>query len=467
MVVSFNDFKIEKRILKAIEDMGFEEPTPVQEETIPVLLEGQEVMAQAQTGTGKTAAFGVPLIQMIGPSQLPKALVVVPTRELAVQVTDEIENLAKYSKVRPLAIYGGQSINVQIDALEEGREIIVGTPGRLIDHLRRGTLKLKDLEYVILDEADRMLDMGFIEDIEYILRHVKDDVKVSLFSATIPPEIRKLAKDYMEDPKTIIVSEDELTVPSTEQAYISVGRRNKIWALCRILEKDKPKAIIFCSTKRMVDILASKLKSYGYRAESLHGDLTQARREKILKDFRNGSVSILIASDVAARGLDIENVTHVINYDIPDNPEVYVHRIGRTGRAGSDGKAITFVSSDEKHMLKSIIEFSKSNISESGVPKSKGRDVVRRVWDFDEMSDIYGMVRFEFDIGSSDGMTFVKMADFVIENAGVPNIAIGKVDVEEAESFVEVHKDFAEKVIKRFRKVRYRGKDVRVRPVKE
>jgi len=463
----FEDFKIDGRILKAVGDMGFEEPTPVQEETLPFMLEGAEVMAQAQTGTGKTAAFGIPIIQMIEPAKKPLALVIVPTRELALQVSEEIDKLSKYMDVRSLAVYGGQAISVQIDALQKGREIIVGTPGRLIDHIRRGTLKLGDLEFVVLDEADRMLDMGFIEDIQYILKYVKKDVKVSLFSATIPPEVRKLAKDYMKEPKSIIVSEDELTVPSTEQAYISVGRRNKIWALCRILEKDKPKAIVFCSTKRMVDILARKLQSYGYRAEPLHGDLTQARREKIIRDFKNGTISILIASDVAARGLDIENVTHVINYDIPENPEVYVHRIGRTGRAGHEGKAITFVSTDEKHLLKSITEFAKSSISESGVPRQDGRDVVRRVWDFDEMSDIYGMVKFEFNIGSADGMSFVTMADFVIENAGVTNIAIGDVDVREENSFVQVHKDFAEKVIKRFRKVKLKGKEVKVRPVRD
>jgi ATP-dependent RNA helicase DeaD len=462
----FEDFNIDRRILRAIDDMGFEEPTPVQEETIPLLLKGIDVMAQAQTGTGKTAAFGIPIIQLIKPEKKPLALVIVPTRELALQVAEEIDNLAKYMDVRSLAVYGGQAIGVQIQALERGREIIVGTPGRLIDHIGRGTLKLGGLEFVVLDEADRMLDMGFIEDIEHILKHVKKGVRTSLFSATIPPEVRRLAKNYMEKPKTLIVSEDELTVPSTEQAYISVGRKNKIWALCRILDKEKPKAIVFCSTKRMVDILARKLQSYGYRAEPLHGDLTQARREKIIKDFKSGKISILIASDVAARGLDIDNVTHVINYDIPENPEVYVHRIGRTGRAGHEGKAITFVSTDEKHLLKEITDFARSSISETGVPGQKGKDVVRRVWDFDEMSDIFGMVSFRINLGSKDGMKFVDIADFVTEYGGVNHIAIGNIDVGESESVVEIHKDFAERTMKRFRNVKYKGKEVRVQPFK-
>lgn len=462
----FEDFNIDRGILKAIDDMGFEEPTPVQEETIPLLLKSIDVMAQAQTGTGKTAAFGIPIIQLIKPEKKPLALVIVPTRELALQVAEEIDNLAKYMKVKSLAVYGGQSIGIQIQALEQGREIIVGTPGRLIDHIGRGTLRLGELEFVILDEADRMLDMGFIEDIEHILKHVKKGVRTSLFSATIPPDVRKLAKKYMENPKTLIVSEDELTVPSTEQAYISVGRKNKIWALCRILDKEKPKAIVFCSTKRMVDILARKLQSYGYRAEPLHGDLTQARREKIIRDFKSGKISILIASDVAARGLDIDNVTHVINYDIPENPEVYVHRIGRTGRAGHEGKAITFVSTDEKHLLKDITDFARSSISETGVPKQKGKDVVRRVWDFDEASDIFGMVSFRINLGSKDGMKFVDIADFVTEYGGVNHIAIGNIDVGDEESVVEIHKDFAERMMKRFRQVKYKGKDVRVQPIK-
>lgn len=463
----FEDFKIEPRILKAIGDMGFEEPTPVQEETIPLMLAGTDVMAQAQTGTGKTAAFGIPIIQLIKPEKKPLALVIVPTRELAQQVAEEIENLAKYSKVRSLAVYGGQSINVQIQALDHGREIIVGTPGRLIDHIRRRTLNLGEIQFVVLDEADRMLDMGFIEDIEYILKHVKKGIRTSLFSATIPPEVRRLAMKYIEDPKTLIVSEDELTVPSTEQAYINVGRKNKIWALCRILDKEKPKAIVFCSTKRMVDILVRKLQSYGYSAEPLHGDLTQAKREKILKDFKSGNINVLIASDVAARGLDIDNVTHVINYDIPENPEVYVHRIGRTGRAGHEGKAITFVSTDERHLLKNITDFAKSSISETNVPQKQGKDLVRRVWDFDETSDIFGMVKFRINLGSKDGMKFVDIGDFVMAEGGVSNIAIGNIEVGENESIVEVHKDYAEKMVRRLRKVRYKGKEIRAQPFKD
>lgn len=467
MMNNFESLGIESRILKAIEDMEFEEPTPVQEDTIPLMLEGRDVMAQAQTGTGKTAAFGIPILQTISSGKSPRALIIVPTRELATQVAEEFDALAKYSKSRSIAIYGGASINIQIQALKEGREIVVGTPGRLLDHLRRKTLDLSELEFVVLDEADRMLDMGFIEDIEKILSYVRGKVKVSLFSATLPPGVRDLAREYMDDPEMVIVSEDELVLPSTEQIFISIGRRNKVWALCRILDIEKPKAMVFCSTKRMVDILANRLKSYGYPAEALHGDFSQANREAVLKGFREGKIKLLIASDVAARGLDIEDVTHVINYDIPENPEMYVHRIGRTGRAGSAGKAITFMSADEQHLLKAIKEFSKTPIAEAKVPESRRKDVVRRVWDFDEVADIFGMVTFSINLGSKDGMRVNDIADFLMRAGGVPQIAIGDIVVQEDQSLAQVHKDFALMFMKRIRGTDLKGKKLMVDPVKK
>jgi len=467
MAGSFESIGIEESILRAIEEMGFEEPTPVQEDTIPLMLEGKDVMAQAQTGTGKTAAFGIPILQLITPGRRPRALIIVPTRELAIQVAEEIETLGRYSKLRVVAVYGGASINAQIEALRQGREIVVGTPGRLLDHLRRKTLDLSELEFVVLDEADRMLDMGFIEDIEEILSYVPRKVRMSLFSATLPPEVRDLARKYMDEPEMVIVSEDELVLPSTEQIFISIGRRNKVWALCRILDSEKPKAMVFCSTKKMVDILAKRLKSYGYPAEALHGDFSQANREAVLKGFREGKIKILIASDVAARGLDIEDVTHVINYDIPENPEMYVHRIGRTGRAGSSGKAITFVSSDEQHLLEAIKEFINSPIAEAKVPESRRKDVVRKVWDFDEMSDIFGMVSFTVNLGSKHGMRTNEVADFLMKAGGIPQIAIGDIVVGEDQSVVQVHKDFAMKLIKRVRGTDFKGRKLRVDPVKK
>ncbi len=462
---NFRYFNLRKPILKAIEDMGFEVPTPVQEEAIPLLLEGEEVMAQAQTGTGKTAAFGISILQLIEPSDEPLALVVVPTRELARQVSEEINELASHLDIHSIAIYGGASIGPQIEALKEGREIVVGTPGRLIDHLNRKTLSLNKLRFVVLDEADRMLDMGFIDDIEKILSRVPRKVNMSLFSATIPPEVRRLGKKYMENPKTIIISEEELVLPSTEQAYINVGRRNKIWALCRIIDNERPKAIVFCSTKRMVDILTKRLKSYGYPAEALHGDFSQNRRESVLDRFKKGDIKLLIASDVAARGLDIQDVTHVINYDIPDDPEMYVHRIGRTGRAGNSGNAITFVSSDEQHLLKDIKEFSKAKIEEVRVPETKKKDKVKKVLDFEEKSDIFGMVTFSIDIGEEDGMRINDIADFIMKKGGLPQIAVGDIEVSRTISKVEIHKDFAWKFFKRGKNMKFKGRDVKLTPL--
>ncbi|MFP4170773.1 MAG: DEAD/DEAH box helicase [Methanomassiliicoccales archaeon] len=462
----FESMNLDDRIMRAVRDMGFEEPTPVQIEVIPLMLKGKEVMAQAQTGTGKTAAFGISILDQIEPSDRPVALVIVPTRELATQVAEEINELASHMEMEALAVYGGQAISVQIEGLKEGREIVVGTPGRLLDHIRRKTLDLSGLDYVVLDEADRMLDMGFIEDIENILSHVKKEVNTSLFSATIPPEIQKLARKYMHDPEKVIISEGELTLPSTEQAYINIGRRNKIWALCRILDRERPKALVFCSTKKMVDILAKRLKSYGYKAETLHGDMSQAMREKTLKAFKEDKIHVLVASDVAARGLDIEKVTHVINYDIPDNPEDYVHRIGRTGRAGATGKAITFVSSDEQHLLKGIKDFAKSDIAEGTVPQTKGKDVVRKVWDFDEMSDIYGMVKFQVNLGSRDGFKLTDFTDMLMKKGEVNQIAIGDVDIGDEESTFEVHKDFAQRMLGNLRKSKIKGKKVKLFPVR-
>ncbi|HXZ23308.1 MAG TPA: DEAD/DEAH box helicase, partial [Methanomassiliicoccales archaeon] len=422
---AFISLKIDERVLQAIEKMGWQEPTPVQVAAIPLLLKGRDVMAQAQTGTGKTAAFGIPILQSLRKGKKPKALVLVPTRELGVQVADEISRLGEFMDRRVLAVYGGASIENQIAELQKGIDIVVGTPGRIIDHMKRGTLDLRDLYYLVLDEADRMLDMGFIDDIRYILSKLPRNRQTMLFSATIPGTVRELAAKHMHEPETLIISEDELVLPNTEQVYFNVGRRNKIWALCRVLDREKPKAIIFCSTKRMVDILTKGLVSYGYPAAALHGDLTQARREKVLQDFREGKIMLLVATDVAARGLDIEGVTHVINYDVPENPEVYVHRIGRTGRAGHIGKAITFVTTDEQHLLSGIKDFSGVGVKKEEVPEIEGRETVRKVLDFDETSDVFGMVKFRINLGRRDKATSADLSDLITRSSRISEFAVG------------------------------------------
>ena len=466
-MTGFESLEIDPRIMRAIEKMGWSEPTPVQEVTIPIIMQGKDVMAQAQTGTGKTAAFGIPLLQKIAKGKVPSAIVLVPTRELGVQVSGEIKNLGEFFDLVTIPVYGGASIEVQFDQLRKGVDIVVGTPGRIIDHIRRGTLDLRNIRFLILDEADRMLDMGFIDDIRYIISKLPTDRNTYLFSATLPREIRELAIQHMKSPEQINISEETLVLPSTEQAYINVGRKNKIWALCRILDTEKPKAMVFCQTKRMVDILARALTSYGYPVAALHGDLTQSRREKVLDDFRSGRVMVLIATDVAARGLDIEGVTHVINYDIPENPEVYVHRIGRTGRAGREGKAITFVTSQEEHLLKGIKEFSGAGVAQEDVPRGEGKETVRKVWDFDETADIFGMVRFRMNLGRADKMTSPDLSNLVAKKVRISEFAIGNIDVGDQTSTIEVHKDVALKVINTMKGAEYKGKKLSFEPAKK
>jgi len=465
MTQDFRSLQVTEPVLKAIEKMGWTEPTPVQTGTIPLLLQGRDVIAQAQTGTGKTAAFGIPIIQSIEHGKLPSALVLCPTRELAVQVSEEIKRLSMNLRIEVLAIYGGAAMEPQFDALHRGVDVVVGTPGRVIDHIQRGTLDLKKVRFLVLDEADRMLDMGFIEDITYILSKVPKDRQTMLFSATIPGEIRKLAEEHMKEPQVVSVSEDELVLPNTKQMYFSVGRKNKIWALCRVLDKERPKAIVFAQTKHMVDIIENRLTSYGYPAAAIHGDLTQARREKVLNDFRSGKIKVLIATDVAARGLDIEGVNYVINYDIPDSPETYVHRIGRTGRAGKEGRAITFVSSDEMHLLEAIQSFTEVKLKQVEVPAVKGEETVREVLDFDEMADIFGMVRLELNLGTSAGTNRVELADFIARTARVNEIVIGNIEMGPNKTVIEVHKDVGLKVLRALRQSTYKGKRMTVAPL--
>jgi ATP-dependent RNA helicase DeaD len=455
-------------VLKAISDLGWEEPTPVQEQSIPLATEGTDLMAQAQTGTGKTGAFAIPIIGRMERSGKIQCLVLVPTRELAVQVAEDFQDLSKHTGHVAVATYGGQSITVQINKLRKGVDCVVGTPGRTMDLMRRGELSFDGVKFVVLDEADRMLDMGFIDDIEWILRRVPKDRQTMLFSATLPEQIRDLAKRYMRNPREIIVSQDTLTVPKTEQVYINVGRKNKLWALARIMDSEKPpRAMIFCSTKRMVDILTGKLKGYGYRAEGIHGDLTQAARDKVMERFRSGKASVLIATDVAARGLDIEDVTHVVNYDIPENPEDYIHRIGRTARAGKEGRAITFVSKEEQHLVKAIEDFGRTHIQENDVPQTEGRDTIRRQLDFDEFADHFGMVLFDINLGSRDGIDQFGLLQFMERKAGIGENLVGRIDIENDRTTLEVHKSVAFRAMKDLPRFKLNNKRIDMRLVRE
>jgi ATP-dependent RNA helicase DeaD len=371
---SFEELPIAGEIVQSLNELGFREMFPIQAAAILPLLQGRDVIGQAKTGTGKTAAFGVPMIQMIDRSlDAVQALILVPTRELAVQVASDLNRFGKYLSVKSLAIYGGQPIYGQMEALQNTVHIVVGTPGRVIDHLSRGTLLLDRVSFVVLDEADRMLDMGFREDIELILSRTPSERQTAMFSATMPDEILSLAAQNMYDPDKILVSRDEIAVEEIEQLYRQVDPERKFQALCHIMnQKPVQRALIFCSTKIGADHLARRLTRLRRDVAVIHGDLTQPQRERALENFRTGRVRFLVATDVASRGLDIDGVTHVVNYDVPTDPLLYFHRIGRTGRAGASGVAVTLVSRREMMDLKRIQSMTNTRMRE--LPEQWGRE---------------------------------------------------------------------------------------------
>ena len=369
---TFDGLGLSAEALNSINKKGFEEPTAIQSITIPVMLrDDTNIIAQAQTGTGKTAAFGLPLIEMVDmDSQTVQALILVPTRELAIQVSEEINSLKGDKDIKIVPIYGGQSIGQQLRSLKKGVHVVVGTPGRIIDHLNRKTLRIEKIEHLILDEADEMLNMGFIDDMEEIMKHTNSDKRTLLFSATIPKKIRDLARKYMDGYELLTVKKEPLTTNLTEQIYFEVKASDKFEALCRIIDiEDNFYGLVFCRTKRDVDSVVAHLMDRGYDSGAIHGDFSQAQRERTLKKFKKQKINILVATDVAARGIDVNNLTHVINYSLPQDPELYVHRIGRTGRAGNEGTAVTFITSNEYKGLMFIQRFAKTDIRRSKIPE--------------------------------------------------------------------------------------------------
>lgn len=393
---TFAEFGLEPKVLQAVTELGFEEATPIQAKSIPFAMKGHDLIGQAQTGTGKTAAFGLPLINKIAKEEEKiVALIMTPTRELAIQVAEEIGKLSRFKGIRSLPIYGGQDIVRQIRALKKKPQIIIGTPGRLLDHINRKTIKLEDVQTVVLDEADEMLDMGFMEDIQSILKQVPEERQTMLFSATMPANIRKLADQFLKNPEHVSVIPKQVSAPLIDQAYIEVHERQKFDALSRLLDMESPDlAIVFGRTKRRVDELAEALQKRGYSADGLHGDLSQNQRDNVMRKFRDGSIDVLVATDVAARGLDVSGVTHVVNFDLPQDPESYVHRIGRTGRAGKEGAAWSFVTPREIDHLHFIERITRHKITRKPLPsiaeaiEGKQRITAERILELVEVGEL-------------------------------------------------------------------------------
>lgn len=520
----FKELKLSNEVLKALDDMGFEEATPIQSKSIPFILDGRDILGQAQTGTGKTCAFGIPAIEMIDTSVAAgvQVLALCPTRELAIQVSEELKMVSKYKKgIKILPIYGGQSIDRQIMALKNKPQIIVGTPGRVMDHMRRRTLKLANLKMMILDEADEMLNMGFREDIDVILEDIPKERQTLLFSATISKEIKEITKLYQRNPEHIVTVHRELTIPSIEQYYLEVRESSKLELLCRMVDAKNIKlGLVFCNTKKRVDELTSSLQTRGYSAEALHGDMKQSERDRVMTKFRKGNIDLLVATDVAARGIDVNDIEAVFNYDIPSDEEYYVHRIGRTGRAGKKGVSYSFVFGRDIYKLKDIQRFTKSEILPMQPPSisdieevkldaatnqvlallesggySKYSKAIEKILsasndatsldvasvlfklafgeldrnyetsDFDDESTVYrkeGMVRLFMNVGTLDNIQPKNIVQGIASKSSLSGKLIGAIDIHKQFTFVEVPEEYADEVMESMRDFTHRGRTVSI-----
>jgi len=459
----FSDWDLESSVSEAISDLGWDEPTEIQVEAIPVARKGIDVVGQARTGSGKTAAFGIPIIESCSPESSVQAMVLCPTRELAVQVSEEIVSLQGQKGLKIETVYGGTDLEKQAKLLDKGVDVIVGTPGRVIDMTKRGHIDLSSIGIFCLDEADRMLDMGFFPDVLWIVERMGGREQTMLFSATFPQEVLEAAEDFTNDPVHVMSEDLEVEVPEIDQFAIKVGRLNKMWALGRIISnmEEGDQMLIFTNTKRMVDMLDERLERQGADSSALHGDMAQNKRERILDAFRNGKKTILVATDVAARGLDVDGITHVVNYDLPDETEVYVHRIGRTGRMGRSGQAWSFVSSTELGMLDKIANTWGMSIPVVNAPELPDgeREMARLKEDWDELSDSFGMVSLRLSVGSKDASK-LSLAEWILKEARVPEVAIGEISVGDSESTVEVHVKKASYVIDVMKSRQFKGRNL-------
>ena len=527
--VRFDELDLYPQVLRAIADMGFEEATPIQSQAIPVVMSGVDVIGQAQTGTGKTASFGIPVLHKVDPnSRKTQVIILSPTRELAIQVADEIRNLSRYMHgIKVLPIYGGQDIVKQIRSLKSGTQIVIGTPGRVMDHMRRKTMKLDFVHTVVLDEADEMLNMGFREDIEFVLSGVPEERQTVLFSATMPKPIMEITKKFQNNAKVIKVTKKELTVPNIEQYYYDVKPKKKEEVLSRLLDIYSPRlSVVFCNTKKQVDLLVNALLGRGYFAAGLHGDMKQEQRDRVMQGFRTGKTEILVATDVAARGIDVDEVEAVFNYDLPQDDEYYVHRIGRTGRAGREGRAFSFVSGKEVYKLKEIQRYCKTKIYAQKVPSLNDvantkmeniLDDVERVieqedldmminaieervnnseftamdmaaaflkiccgmtednknteendWEFgDTGAGEDGMVRLFINIGKKQRVRPGDILGAIAGESGMDGKLIGTIDMYDKYTFVEVPREYAREVLNAMKNVKIKGKTVAVEPANQ
>lgn len=522
--MTFEEMCLDTRIMRAIAEMGFEQPSPIQAQSIPIAVEGKDMIGQARTGTGKTASFGIPMLQRINPKDKSlQAIVLCPTRELAIQSANEIRKLAKFLHgIKVLPIYGGQEISKQIRSLKGGVQIVIGTPGRVMDHLRRHTLKPQTVDIVVLDEADEMLNMGFREDIETILGQLPEERQTMLFSATMPKPILEIAKRYLHEPEIVKVIQKELTVPKIEQYYYEVNPRKKNEVLSRLLDMYDPSlSLVFCNTKRKVDELVADLKGRGYFAEGLHGDMKQSQRDRVMNGFRNGRTDILVATDVAARGIDVDDVEAVFNYDVPQDDEYYVHRIGRTGRAGREGRAFTLVVGKEIYKLKDIQRYCKTKIRRQPIPSvndvaaikveklleqageliatdglGRKMDLLEEYLDgsdysatemaaallamqlgetstqtlpkeeFGDTGAEPGMVRMFMNIGKKDRVRIGDILGAVAGESGMEGALVGTIDMYDNFSFVEVPQEYAAAVLEAMNHSKIKGRRVNMEPAK-
>lgn len=527
--VRFDELDLYPQVLRAIKEMGFEEATPIQSQAIPVVMSGVDVIGQAQTGTGKTASFGIPVLHKVDPNNKKTQVIILsPTRELAIQVSEEIRKLSKYMHgVKILPVYGGQDINRQIKALKGGAQIIIGTPGRVMDHLRRKTIRCEAVNTIVLDEADEMLNMGFREDIEFVLSGVPEERQTVLFSATMPKPIMEITKKFQNNAKVIKVTKKELTVPNIEQYYYDVKPKKKEEVLSRLLDIYSPRlSVVFCNTKKQVDLLVNALLGRGYFAAGLHGDMKQEQRDRVMQGFRTGKTEILVATDVAARGIDVDEVEAVFNYDLPQDDEYYVHRIGRTGRAGREGRAFSFVSGKEVYKLKEIQRYCKTKIYAQKVPSLNDvantkmeniLDDVERVieqedldmminaieervnnseftamdmaaaflkiccgmtednknteendWEFgDTGAGEDGMVRLFINIGKKQRVRPGDILGAIAGESGMDGKLIGTIDMYDKYTFVEVPREYAREVLNAMKNVKIKGKTVAVEPANQ